>query len=162
MSNCTDIVTFTIDRAIYGVAVDRVREILDIRPVAPLPKAPKYLMGIIDLRGENIPVVDLRSLLNLEPLGDTPNTRILVTLMDYGTGSGVVGVRTDRVIEVTRMDDDEIRPLTEAELLRWDGAAIAGIGRRNGDIVSVLDLDHLFGDPAILAEVSNSAPMNAD
>jgi purine-binding chemotaxis protein CheW len=119
-------------------------------------------MGIIDLRGENIPVVDLRSLLNLEPLGDTPNTRILVTLMDYGTGSGVVGVRTDRVIEVTRMDDDEIRPLTEAELLRWDGAAIAGIGRRNGDIVSVLDLDHLFGDPAILAEVSNSASVNVE
>ncbi len=55
MSTCTDIVTFTIDRAIYGVAVDRVREILDIRPIAPLPKAPKYLMGIIDLRGENIP-----------------------------------------------------------------------------------------------------------
>jgi purine-binding chemotaxis protein CheW len=51
--------------------------------------------------------------------------------------------------------------LTEAELLRWDGAAIAGIGRRNGEIVSVLDLDHLFGDPALLAGVSTSAAIDA-
>ena len=144
MSTMTDVVTFTVERALYGVPVDRVREILDKRPIAPMPNAPSYLLGIIDLRGDNIPVVDLRILLGLPQAEDTAQTRILVTLLSDGTREAIIGLRTDKVIEVTRLDEDILRPLGEAELLRWQGATIAGIGRRNGEVVSVIDLDNLF------------------
>ncbi|MFN4058775.1 MAG: chemotaxis protein CheW [Roseinatronobacter sp.] len=83
MSVSVDIATFNTDGALYAVPVSRVQEILDLRPFAAMPNAPAHLLGIIDLRGANIPVVDLR-------------------------------------------------PLAEAELLRWSGSAIAGIGRRKG------------------------------
>lgn len=164
MESCEDIVTFTVDRAIYGVPVDRVREILDVRPVAPMPKAPHYLLGLIDLRGENIPVVDLRRLLGQPEIDDTPNTRILVTQMEHRDGVAVVGIRTDRVIEVTRLDDDEIRPLSQAEMLRWEGAALTGIGRRNGEIVSVVDLDNLFSGAvnAVASAVQALPPPTGD
>lgn len=145
----TDVVTFRVDQALYGVAVDRVREILDLRPISPMPNAPAYLLGITDLRGDNIPVVDLRLLLGLPGAADTPQTRILVTHIAHGADRAVVGLRTDRVIEVTRLDDDILRPLAEAELLRWHGTTIAGIGRRNGEVVSIIALDRLFDGIAL-------------
>lgn len=144
MSIASGVVTFTVDRGLFGVPVERVQEILDIRPISPMPSAPAYLMGVIDLRGDNIPVVDLRTLLKLPALEDTPQTRILVTLIDHGGRKLVIGLRTDKVIEVCQVDDGELRPMSEADLLQWHGASIEGIGRRNGEVVSVLDLDNLF------------------
>lgn len=144
MSEGVDIVTFMADQSLYAVPVSRVQEILDLRPVAAMPNAPAHLMGIIDLRGANIPVVDLRCLLG-RPIGaDTSQSRILVVWITHGQSRAILGIKTDRVIEVTALDEPELKPLAEAELLRWTGNAIAGIGRRKGEVVSVLDLDRLF------------------
>ena len=81
--------------------------------------------------------------------GDTGQTRILVVWVAHGAGRAIIGIKTDRVIEVTLLDEAELKPLDEAELLRWSGSAIAGIGRRKGDVVSVLDLDRLFDHVAL-------------
>jgi len=151
MNESADVVTFTADQALYAVPVTRVQEILDLRPVAPLPNAPRYLLGIIDLRGANIPVVDLRSLLGRAAGEDTAQSRILVVTLMNGEGRATIGIKTDRVIEVTALDDGEIRPMEEADLLRWSGSSIAGIGRRNGDVVSVIDLDRLFSTVDLVA-----------
>jgi purine-binding chemotaxis protein CheW len=144
MNNGVDVVTFNADRSLYAVPVARVQEILDLRPVAAMPNAPAHLVGIIDLRGANIPVVDLRCLLGRPQGEDTAQSRILVVWVAHGAGRVIIGIKTDRVIEVTALDDPQLRPLEEAELLRWSGSAIAGIGRRKGEVVSVLDLDRLF------------------
>lgn len=144
MSESVDIVTFNADRGLYAVPVSRVQEILDLRPVAAMPNAPAHLLGIIDLRGANIPVVDLRCLLGRPMADDTPQSRILVVSVAHGDSRSTIGIKTDRVIEVTLLDDRELKPLEEAELLRWTGSAIAGIGRCKGEVVSVLDLDRLF------------------
>ena len=144
MTDSADVVTFTADHALYAVPVGRVQEILDLRPVAALPNAPRYLLGIIDLRGANIPVVDLRSLLGRPAGEDTAQSRILVVAIAHGEARATIGIKTDRVIEVTLLDEGEIRPMDEAELLGWSGSSIAGIGRRNGEVVSVIDLDRLF------------------
>lgn len=140
----SDVVTFEADGSLYAILVSRVQEILDLRPIAPMPNAPAHLLGIIDLRGENVPVVDLRNLLGLPPSPDTPQTRILVVWMVSGQDRAIIGIRTDRVIEVTCLDDPELRPMTEAGLLQWTGGAVVGIGRRKGQVVSVLNLDKLF------------------
>ena len=144
MTDSVDVVTFNADNGLYAVPVSRVQEILDLRPVAAMPNAPAHLLGIIDLRGANIPVVDLRCLLGRAPAEDTAQSRILVVQILHEGGRAVIGVKTDRVIEVTALDEPELRPLHEADLLRWTGSAIAGIGRCKGEVVSVLDLDRLF------------------
>lgn len=139
-----DVVTFVADAALYAVEVIRVQEILDLRPVAVMPNAPDHLLGIIDLRGANIPVVDLRRLLGRSVGGDTGQTRILVVWVAHRGGRAIIGVKTDRVIEVTQLDNGLVTPMAEADLLRWSGSAIAGIGRLKGEVVSLLDLDRLF------------------
>lgn len=144
MTEAADVVTFEADQGLYAIPVNRVQEILDLRPIAAMPNAPAYLLGIIDLRGANIPVVDLRHLLGRGPADDAPQTRILVVWVNHAEQRAVIGVRTDRVIEVTQLDDPDLKPLAEAGLLHWNGSAIAGIGRRKGAVISVLDLDNLF------------------
>ena len=138
------VVTFTLDGATYGISVARVREILDLRAVAPLPNAPSYLQGLIDLRGGTVPVVDLRRLLALPPAPDTPQTRILVVWAEADGAGPVLGLRTDRVIEVAQLDQPDLDPLSEAHGVAAVCPAIAGIGRRDGAIVAVLDLTRLF------------------
>ena len=138
------VVTFTLDGATYGIGVSRVREILDLGAIAPLPNAPAYLMGLIDLRGGTVPVVDLHRLLALPPAPDTPQTRILVVWTDAEGAGPVLGLRTDRVIEVARLDHPELEPLSDAQGIAAACPAIAGIGRRDGAIVTVLDLTRLF------------------
>jgi purine-binding chemotaxis protein CheW len=155
MSESVDVVTFNADHGLYAVPVSRVQEILDLRPVAAMPNAPAHLLGIIDLRGANIPVVDLRCLLGRPAAEDTAQSRILVVQVVHGEGRAVIGVKTDRVIEVTLLDEPELRPLHEAELLRWSGSAIAGIGRCKGEVVSVLDLDRLFARVDLADAVGN-------
>lgn len=144
MNYGVDVVTFNTDQSLYAVPVARVQEILDLRPVAAMPNAPAHLVGIIDLRGANIPVVDLRCLLGLAKGEDTAQSRILVVWIAHRGGRVVIGIKTDRVIEVTALDEPVLQPLEEVDLLRWSGSAIAGIGRRNGEVVSVLELDRLF------------------
>lgn len=145
MHDGKDVVTFNADAALYAVPVSRVQEILDLRPVARMPNAPAHLLGIIDLRGANIPVVDLRQLLGLPAGADTAQSRILVVGITHRGARTTIGIKTDRVIEVTLLDDPELRPLEEeADLLRWTGSPIAGIGRCKGEVVSVLELDRLF------------------
>lgn len=144
MTKIQDVVTFDADGALYAVPVGRVQEILDLRPTAAMPNAPAHLLGIIDLRGANIPVVDLRRLLGRPDGEDTHQSRILVVSIRQDGQEAVIGVKTDRVIEVTLLDNGEMSPLDEADMLRWAGSPLMGIGRCKGAVVSVLDLDRLF------------------
>jgi purine-binding chemotaxis protein CheW len=132
-------VTIGASGELFGVRVERVQEILDTRPVSRLPHMPTHLLGLIDLRGETIPVVDLSRLLGLEVQADGPHTRIVVT---HAGEADILGIRTDRVFEVTALDDDALEPPTSVGG-RPVGDCLAGIGRRGGRFVAVVDLDRL-------------------
>jgi purine-binding chemotaxis protein CheW len=148
MSENAQYVTLGISKEIFAAPVERVREILDMRPIARLPQAPPNLLGMIDVRGQGVPVLDLRLTLGIEPAGDNENTRIVVLVVDTGKGEMTVGLRTDRVFEVTVLDEDRLDP-PPAVKGSWSGDCIAGIGRRNGNFVTVLDLDRLLGGIAL-------------
>lgn len=161
MAESNDFVTFVADQALYAVPVSRVQEILDLRPIARMPNAPAHLLGIIDLRGANIPVVDLRCLLGHPAGEDSTHSRILVVWISHAGHNRVIGIKTDKVIEVASLDEGELKPVAEADLLRWSGSAIAGIGRRQGEVVSVLELDRLFETLALAqAEGEAAADLN--
>ena len=138
------VLTFGLADALFALPVAPVVEILDAQPVAPLPNAPAHLLGLIDRRGVSVPVVDLRLLMGMPPRADDPDTRIVVLRPDAEEASHIVGLRLDRVFEVTELDHAESAPLPEAGLLGWDEAMVSGIGRRNGAFISVLRLMGLF------------------
>ena len=147
-------VTLGVADEIFAAPVEKVQEILDMRPIARLPQAPANLLGMIDVRGQGIPVLDLRLTLDMEPREDTENTRIVVLSIDGADGERRLGLRTDRVFEVTILDENELDPPPSISGA-WNGRCIAGIGRRNGKFVTVLDLDTLLG--ATAAPVTQAA-----
>lgn len=132
-----------------GLSVSRVMEILDPKPVTKLPRAPEFLLGYIDLRGESILVADMRLLLALPYKEDTPDTRIIVLWVQTGGKEVPIGLRADQVFEVTRLDDDKLETFAQQGLLNWDTRMVAGVGRRNGDFVTVLDLDRMLSSEVI-------------
>ena len=149
MAELSQYVTLGVADELFAAPVSKVQEILDMWPIARLPRAPENLLGMIDVRGEGIPVLDLRQTLGIEPVGDTENTRIVVLSVTGPQGLLTVGLRADRVFEVTILDSEALDP-PPAISAGWSGHCIAGIGRRNGRFVTVLDLDRLLGDAATM------------
>src|SRR5690606_16222049 len=145
MAELNQYVTLGVADELFAAPVTRVQEILDMRPIARLPRAPENLLGMIDVRGEGVPVLDLRQTLGIEPAEDTENTRIVVLSVTSPQGDLTVGLRADRVFEVTVLDSETLDPAPTISA-SWSGHCIGGIGRRNGRFVTVLDLDRLLGD----------------
>ncbi len=148
-------VTLGVEREIFAVGVEAVREILDPRPMAALPHAPAFLSGIIDVRGDAVPVLDLRCKLGLAAAPLTEHSRIVVIEVPMPGRDLVLGLLTDRVFEVTELDDDGAGEAPDIGV-RWRSDYIRAIGRRQGRFVIVFDLARLFGsdEAALLAEVA--------
>ncbi len=136
-------VTLGISDETFAVEVQSVSEILDMRPIAHLPNAPAFLLGLIDVRGRGVPVIDLRVKLGLPPTPPTEQTRILVLDTKLAGRSGVVGLLVDRVFEVTELDERQLEAPPEIGG-RWRSDYIIGIGRRNGAFVIIFGLDALL------------------
>ena len=143
MAEKAQYVTLGLNGEIFAAPVAVVQEILDMQPIARLPQAPANLLGMTDLRGEGVPVLDLRLTLGLPPAEDTMNTRIVVLKVERPERTMTVGLRTDRVYEVTVLDHETLDPPPDVTGA-WREHVVFGIGRRNGAFVTVLDLDRLL------------------
>jgi purine-binding chemotaxis protein CheW len=141
----TQFVTLGIDRETFALPVETVREILDMCEISKLPNAPQQLLGMIDVRGTAVPVIDLRTKFGLPRIDATPNTRILVLEFLAQGRKTLIGLVADRVFEVTNLDDDRLDPAPDTGC-RWSSDHIAGIGRRGDKFVVVLDLERLLAD----------------
>jgi purine-binding chemotaxis protein CheW len=154
----TQFVTLGIDKETFALPVETVREILDMCEISKLPNAPQQLLGMIDVRGTAVPVIDLRTKFGLPRIDATPNTRILVLEFLAQGRKTLIGLVADRVFEVTNLDDDRLDPAPDTGC-RWRSDHIAGIGRRGDKFVVVLDLERLLADdtPTLLDNTSQYA-----
>lgn len=156
MQPMTQFVTLGIDRETFALPVETVREILDMCEISKLPNAPQQLLGMIDVRGTAVPVIDLRTKFGLPRIDATPNTRILVLEFLAQGRKTLIGLVADRVFEVTNLDDDRLDPAPDTGC-RWRADHIAGIGRRSDKFVVVLDLERLLSDdtPTLITDSMN-------
>lgn len=136
-------VTLGIDHEVFAVPVDGVQEILDVRTVSKVPNAPAFMLGMIDVRGRPVPVIDLRTKFGLASRDSDQNTRIVV--LDVGVDGKplTLGLLADRVFEVAALDEDAVEPPPDIGV-RWRSDYIRGIGRRGDGFVIVFDLARLF------------------
>lgn len=148
-------VTLGIDREVFAVEVGRVREILDLPPIAKLPNAPAYLLGMIDVRGECVPVIDLRIKLGFPPAAHTAHTRILVLEVEVDARRLVLGLLADQVFEVTPLDGGGVEPPPDIGI-RWRSEYIQGVGRRGDLFVVVFDLTRLFSAEEVVLVASGA------
>ncbi|MEI8396134.1 MAG: chemotaxis protein CheW [Rhodospirillaceae bacterium] len=135
---------------IFALNVAQVREVLDLRSFSKVPNMPDHVRGMIDVRGQTVPVIDLRVKFGMAPAAATDATRIMVLEVVSGSRPLVIGALADRVIEVTELDAGEVEPPPEIGT-RWRSEIIRGIGRRHGKFVIVLNLNRVFTIDTIMA-----------
>lgn len=149
-------VTLGIESEIFAVPVETVVEILDRQSVFRIPEAPSYLVGLIDVRGRSVPLIDLRLKLGLPAAAATENTRILVLEVMVAGKVIVLGLIADRVFEVMALGYDQIEAPPDIGV-PWRSEYIRGIGRRGSSFVVIFDLPKLFSTDARV--LLRSSPM---
>ncbi|OIQ48012.1 chemotaxis protein CheW [Psychrobium sp. nBUS_13] len=134
-------VTFKLENETYGVNVMQVQEVLRYSDIAPVPGAPSYVLGIINLRGSVVTVIDTRSRFGLPPSDITDNTRVVIIESD----KQVIGILVDSVAEVVYMKASEIEL---APNVGTDESAkfIKGVCNRESELLILVDLDKLLSD----------------
>lgn len=137
--------TFGIDGEIYGIAVAKVREVLEYLKPTKLPKTANFLKGLINVRDVGIPVVDLRAKFGLPEIEITQDTAILVIEIDGADGQLMIGAIADEVYEVIEIDDALIEP-PPCFGVKIDSQFIKNVGKRDDHFIIILDLDKAFND----------------
>lgn len=134
-------VTFKLESETYGINVMQVQEVLRYTEIAPVPGAPSYVLGIINLRGNVVTVIDTRARFGLESCDTNDNTRIVIIEAE----KQVIGILVDSVAEVVYLKASEI---DVAPNVGNDESAkfIQGVSNRSGELLILVDLDKLLSD----------------
>jgi purine-binding chemotaxis protein CheW len=135
MSDSTQVVSFKLGPEEYGVDIAQVQEINRMVTVTNVPRAPAFMEGVINLRGQLIPIIDLRTRFGMPRAEHTKNTRIVVTEV----GTKRVGMVVDSVSEVLRLPLDAIEPAPDM-ISGVDTEYIRGVGKMNDRLIILLDL----------------------
>ncbi len=134
-------VTFSLAEETYGINVMRVQEVLPMTEIAPVPGAPSFVLGIINLRGNVVTVLDTRMQFDLGDREADDASRIVV----IETGKQVAGILVDRVAEVVNIagkDVDTAPNVGNRDSSRY----IAGVVSRGDDILILIDVERLLTD----------------
>jgi purine-binding chemotaxis protein CheW len=140
-----ELLTFQLDTEIVAVDAIQVREILDHTLVTRVPGAPRFVDGLINVRGQVIPLADLRLRLDLEARPPTQDSRIVVIETELHNEPIAVGIRADKVLEVTGLSGDQIDTAPRIGM-RWRPDHIRFVGKRGDDLIIVLNVDRILSD----------------
>jgi len=134
-------VTFKLDGETYGINVMQVQEVLRYTEIAPVPGAPVYVLGIINLRGNVVTVIDTRKRFGLQSCEVTEHSRIVIIEAE----KQVVGILVDSVAEVVYLRSSEIETAPSVgndETSKF----LQGVCNRDGELLILVDLDKLLND----------------
>ena len=134
-------VTFRLENEKYGINVMQVQEVLRVTEIAPVPGAPNYVLGIINLRGNVVTVIDTRSRFGLMSTEMDDSTRIVIIEAE----EQVVGILVDSVAEVVDLKASEIE--TAPNVGTEDSAKfIQGVASHDNELLILVDLNKLLSD----------------
>ena len=139
-------VVFKLETEEFACNIIDVREVLKMVRVTPLPRSLEFVEGVINLRGDVIPVIDLRKRFNLENAEQTDESRIIIVEVE----DRMVGLIVDSVSEVLRLPDKQIQ---EAPDQVADGRShlIMGVGKLDERLLIILNLESILSDEEQLA-----------
>ena len=152
--------TFKLGDELFAIDVARVREVLEVSQITKVPTAPEYMRGVVNVRGQATPAVDLRLRFGLPKGADTVNTRNIVMELELDGEATVLGGIADSVHEVIELDPGNIDPPPRIAM-RWRTDFIQGMGKRGDEFIIILDVNAVFSSEE-LALVTDIAPQNAE
>jgi purine-binding chemotaxis protein CheW len=143
ITDTTQFLTFKLDHEIFAVDVAKVREILDFTPAVKVPGTPEFMRGVINVRGNVVPVVDMRLKFGMSQTEKTVDTCIVILEMTVEEDVTVLGALVDSVQEVFEMEAGQIEPPPKIGT-RWRTEFIKGIGKHNNELIIILNVDTVF------------------
>lgn len=145
MRQSSQLVCFKLGKEEFGVDILKVREILRLQKIAKVPQTDKTVAGVINLRGNVIPVIDLRKKLNLESIEKDDKNRIIV----FNIADKLIGMIVDRVERVIRLRQDQIEPPPDIGVGQIE-AYITGVGKLDKSLIILLNIDKILTDEEII------------
>ncbi|NOW05720.1 chemotaxis protein CheW [Clostridium beijerinckii] len=137
---------FSIGQECYGIDIKYVIEIIGVEPITEVPELPKYIKGVINLRGKIIPVMDVRIKLKKEEKEYDDRTCIIVVEIENID----IGLIIDKVIEVANIDESNISPPPKVNLEKQNSNSyIKGIGKIQNEVRLLIDCNRLLEDDEI-------------
>jgi purine-binding chemotaxis protein CheW len=147
--------TFTLGAEEFGLQILKVREIIGYMNITAVPRAPYDVRGVINLRGQVVPIVDMRARFGMEPVEVTDQTCIIVVEVKAGRQRFHTGIIVDHVCEVLDIEDKDIEPTPQFDG-SMDTSFILGIGKIDNAVKILLDIDKVLhsGELQDLAEAA--------
>jgi purine-binding chemotaxis protein CheW len=152
----TQYLSFKLRDEIFALDIGKVREVLDFTMVTKVPQTPDFMRGVINLRGNVVPVVDMRLKFNMPITEKTVNTCIIITEIEVDGEDTIIGAMADSVQEVLDLETGQIEPPPRiGSKLNTD--FIMGMGKHNDQFIIILDIDKVFSADE-LSRVNGSNP----
>lgn len=155
----TSYLSFKLDEELFAINVSKVLEIQEVRQITKVPRTPAYMRGVLNLRGNVLPVVDTRIKFGMSPIQDTVNTCILVLDIQMENEHLTVGALVDAVQEVIEIMPEQIGPAPSIGS-KFKSEFIKGMGKVNDVFIMILDMDRVFSsDELVIVKDSLSEPI---
>ena len=142
--------TFVLGREHYGVPVLKVREIIRLCDITPVPQMPEYIKGVLNLRGKIIPVIDLRERFGMTAKASTKDNRncIVVVETQVSGGKHSTGLIVDAVNEVCEIKPQQVEEKVELGA-RVSSDYITGIAKINNQVIILLNIEKVLSAEAV-------------
>ncbi len=146
--NINTYLSFMIDNEYFAVNVAKVLEVLLTQKITRVPNVSEEIRGVINFRGEIIPLFETRTVFNLPDRTDIDRFVIIVLEITTATGNSVIGAVVDRVKDVINIEPKDIMPVPKMNI-RIKAELISGIYKLKEDFVMLLNVDKMFTDEEI-------------
>ena len=148
-SQTISLVTFKISNETYAIDIMEVNEIVKLTEITPIPNAPDFVDGIITLRGQIIPIVDLNKRFNFAPRTYTEEDELFRAIVIIRVQDMTIGILIDQVNRVIPIDRNQIQP--PPQMVSGVGAEFtSGVVKQNDNLFVILDIQKLFSKKELM------------
>ena len=154
-ANDQKLLTFSLGEEGYGVSILKVKELIGMLDITPVPRTPEFIKGVINLRGKIIPIMDLRIKFGMTSHEYDERTCIIVIEIEIRGTQKLLGVVVDMVSEVVTISDEQIEPPPEYGSMT-EHNFILGIGKIKERVVIILDIEEVFLCDEVLKMLDNN------
>jgi purine-binding chemotaxis protein CheW len=158
-SDVEQLLTFKLDDEVFAIEIARVREVLEYTQLTKVPRTPDFLRGVINLRGNVIPVVDLRRMFCMGSTEASVNACVIIVEVEMDGEEMILGVLADSVQEVLELPRAQIEKPPKFGA-RLKNEFLKGMGRRDDHLLMILSIDEVFSnsDMVFVKEAAKDAP----
>ena len=142
-SRISTYLTFGLGEETFAFEVNHVREVLDLSEITRVPRTPDFMRGVINLRGNVVPVVDLKLKFDMPQTEKTINTCIIIVEVEVDSEPVVLGALADSVQEVIEIEPQNIEPAPRIGT-NMNIEFLKGMGKKDDDFLMILDIDKVF------------------